>query len=143
MERFFISQFPPCSRGGIDLAPSFLTLSAAYPLNLPTIAPLSLGNRANGGTLWGSVSTSLRSLAFHSFRSSWEGAVPMMPGCGRAAILTWGTCLEVAYLPSKSQMALCALGKCSVRNPPPLAVGKMPVNPHREFLSAPMSSKST
>lgn len=80
IERFLMSQFPPCSLGGMDRAPSLLTLSAASPESLPTTAPLSVGSLANAGTRCGSVSNNFFSRLFHSASNSWEGAVPMMPG---------------------------------------------------------------
>ena len=36
-------------------------------------------------------------------------------------------CREVAFWPEKSQIALYASGKVSVRNPPPFCLEKMPV----------------
>lgn len=79
--------------------PSFFTRSAIYPANWPTNASSSFGKSASGGTLLGLVANNLDSLSFQLFKSSIEGAQPIIPGWGFPASFTWGMCLDVAYLP--------------------------------------------
>ena len=85
-----MSQFPPCSRGGIVRQASFATRSNSAPLREPKIASVGLGSKAKGGTRSGSVATNSASRLFQVASNSWEGAQPINPGWGIPANLTSG-----------------------------------------------------
>ncbi|SKZ14384.1 Uncharacterised protein [Mycobacteroides abscessus subsp. abscessus] len=91
------------------------------------MAPLGSGGSASGGTRSGSVAISAPSRAFQVANNCGLGAVPINPGCTIPVYFTCGTWRLVALCPAKSQIALYASGNCSVRNPPPLSLAKMPV----------------
>ena len=79
------------------------------------------------GLLGWAVAMSAASRVFHVESSSRDGAVPIKPGWTMPVNSTPGTWREVAFCPEKSQTALYASGNCSVRNPPPLRLAKIPV----------------
>lgn len=78
--------------------------------NSPPWAGRDGGARASVG---GALSHSAFSRSFQIFRSSCEGAVPINPGWIIPAKRTPGMWREEAKMPSKSQMAFAAPGKCS------------------------------
>ncbi len=122
-----MSWLPPFSRGGAVRAASCAARSNASPSSVPRSARCGSGGSASGGTRSGSVAISSASRAFHRASRSCEGAVPIMPGWVMPVKRTPGRWREVAICPWKSQTALYASGKRSVRKPPPLDLAKMPV----------------
>src|SRR5690242_12911132 len=95
-DRFLISQFPPCSRGGTVRAASLATRSYRAPFKEPRTAFFGLGKLASGGTRLGFVATSSDSRLFHLASKSAEGAQPIRPGCVRPAKRTPGMWRDVA-----------------------------------------------
>src|SRR5680860_1648679 len=122
-----MSWLPPFSRGGAVRAASAAARSKSAPVRVPRMASWGNGGSARGGTRSGLVAISAASRAFHFWRSSADGAVPMRPGWTLPMNETWGMWRDVAIPPRKSHMTLYASGNCSVRKPPPFCVAKTPV----------------
>lgn len=106
LERFLMSQLPPCSgRPGMVLAPSLPTFAFVSSSAVPACTLLGSGGCATIRDR-DVVEISSASRLFHSARISGDGAQPRIPGWMRPAKRTPGMWREEQKMPSKSQMAL-------------------------------------
>jgi hypothetical protein len=101
-----ISIFPPCSLPGAVLAPSLYILSLnSASSSCPTYPPETFGSDIP----FAPSAATFASRSFHWSSSSRDGAVAMIPGCGRPWNETWGMCRDDVSSPWKSQIDLNGL----------------------------------